>query len=255
MDYSLIIPAFIAGFFIFFAPCTLPLVPGFLAFISGVSLQHTSQQDHKRHIRAVLIKNALWYIVGFTIVFMFLGTLFGTIGQLLSAYRFYLAKLGGILIIFFGLYLTGLFHTRVFAWINTDHKYNILQKITPGTPVSSFLFGVSYACGWTPCVGPILGSILLLASTQGTAWTGTILLFVFSVGLAIPYLIIAIAFGHAMRFIKKVSPYVRFFSMVSGVFLICIGILMVTGHLGVWTASLYKLFDGIMLEKRLLPFL
>jgi cytochrome c-type biogenesis protein len=245
---ELIVPAFIAGLLTFLAPCTLPLVPGYLAFISGVSVRDLRDGAESNRVRALILKNGLSYILGFSLVFIAFGSLFGFVGSALVAYRGVLARVGGIMIIFFGLYLIHVFDWSIFSFLNREKRFDFANKLTPGRPSSSFIFGATFALGWSPCIGPILGSILLLASTRGGVWQGTLLLTVFSLGLAVPFMLIALAVGRATEYIRRISVYLKILSFVGGLFILALGILLVTDSFGIWVAWAYRAFSFINLE-------
>lgn len=258
MDFSLIIPAFIAGLLTFLAPCTLPLVPGYLAFIGGTSVKDLQDESKSSQIRKKIFLNGLMYVVGFSLIFVLLGTIFGAAGSLLSKNRLLLSRLGGIFVIFFGLYLMHAFDLPIFKnklnFLNSTKRIKFATKLTPGEPLSSFLFGATFAFGWTPCIGPLLGTILILASTTGTFMQGAILLLVFSFGLAVPFLLIAFGFSHAALYIRKISKYLNVISFVGGVFLLFLGILILTDNFVVWVGYFYKIF-GFINYDRLLDYL
>ncbi len=255
MDFSLIIPAFIAGLLTFLAPCTLPLVPGFLAFIGGASVQDLQDPLKAATVRKRIFLNGVMYVVGFSVIFILMGSVFGAAGSLLGQYRFDLTRLGGAFVIFFGLYLMHFFDLPIFknffSFLSKTSRFNLGQKLTPGKPGSSFIFGATFAFGWTPCIGPILGTMLALASTSGTALQGSLLLSVFSVGLALPFLALALSFGHAAQYVKKMSRYLNVISFIGGVFLLFIGILLVTDNFVIWIAYFYRWFDFINYDRLL----
>jgi len=165
VDISLIIPSFIAGILTFLAPCTLPLVPGYLGFISGVSLDDLRDPLKASRVRRRIFLNGLLYVFGFSIVFIVLGSLVGFAGALLGQYRLWLTRIGGLLVIFFGLYMM---HIVKLPVLSAEKHFLPARWLKPGHPTSSFLFGVAFAAGWTPCVGPILGGIILLAAIGST---------------------------------------------------------------------------------------
>jgi len=251
MEITLIIPAFIAGIITFFAPCTLPLVPGYLAFIGGVSLKDIQSGQKKSDAKKQIIKNALFYVFGFSIIFIVLGTIFGIAGVALAHYRLYLTKIGAVLIIFFGLYLMRIFDLNFLNFLQSEKKINFVKKLKPGTSQSSFLLGATFAAGWTPCVGPILGSILVLASTTTTFLGGAFLLGVFSLGLAIPFLLLAIFIGRATDYVKIINKYLGKISFVGGVFLLIIGIMMLTDTIVYWNSYVYDLFKFLQYDRLL----
>lgn len=248
MDLTLIIPAFIAGLLTFLAPCTLPLVPGYLGFISGVSAKDMKDPKNPAGLRKRVFKNGIMYVLGFTLVFMILGTLFSAAGSALVQYRIWLGRIGGLFVIFFGLYLMHIFNLPFFSALDSEKRFNFAKKLTPGKPSSAFIFGMTFAFGWTPCVGPVLGTILALAASKTTIFQGGFLLFVFSLGLAIPFLAIALGIGHATEYIKKISKYLNIISIIGGIFLVIIGVLLVTDSFALWLSWFYDIFSFLNYE-------
>lgn len=245
------LPAFIAGILTFLAPCTLPLVPGYLGFISGASAEDLKDEKKKDQVRRLVFKNGLLYVVGFSLVFILMGTVFGGIGIGLAKYRMLLARIGGVLVIIFGLYMMHVLKLKAFNFLNSEHRLNIVSKLKPGKPSSSFILGATFAFGWTPCVGPVLGAILTLALTSATVLQAGFLLAVFSAGLAIPFLVIAYAYGSATKYIKKITKHLNVISFVGGLFLVFIGILLVTDSIAIWNSYAYRIFDFINYEALL----
>lgn len=242
---GLIISSFVAGIITFLAPCTLPLVPGYLGFISGVPKEELDDPAKARSVRRKILLNGIFFIVGFSIVFIIFGTLAGLVGQGLTPYRIWLTRIGGVLVILFGLFMLGVFNL---AFLQRDMRFRTPGFIKVGKPSSSLLIGSAFAFGWTPCVGPILGSILLLTSASATALQGAMLLAVFSAGLAIPFLLVAIGFSKATMYIKKISKYLRWMSAIGGVFLIALGILLVTNNFTLLIQYGFEFFDFINYE-------
>jgi len=243
MAVALIIPAFIAGVLTFLAPCTLPLVPGYLGFISGVSINNFSNQTQPGHrFRHKVLLNGALYVIGFSLVFIFLGSLFGLGGAALSKYRFWLSRIGGAFVVFFGSYLTGILRLPLFNFLEQEHRLNLTRKLTPGQPLSSLIFGATFAFGWGPCVGPVLGSVLLLASSSATVVQGALLLGMFSLGLAVPFLILAFVVESASTYIQKMNHYLNTISIIGGVFLIFLGTLLLTNTFPVWLSFFYRHF-------------
>jgi len=245
MDLSLIIPAFFAGLLTFLAPCTLPLVPAYLGFISGVDQDALKDPKTAGAARLKIFLNGLAFIVGFSAVFITFGVLAGILGASLAPYRIWLSRIGGVLVIIFGLFMLGFFRL---PFLQTNKRVPIPKWLTLGKPSSSLFIGGTFALGWTPCVGPILGSILLLAGTSGTALQGGVLLSVFSLGLAIPFLALALAFSRATVYIEKISKYLKIVSIVGGIFLIALGILLATGNFGLTIQYGYQLLEFINYE-------
>ncbi|MFH0952441.1 MAG: cytochrome c biogenesis protein CcdA [Patescibacteria group bacterium] len=251
MDFSLIIPSFIAGLLTFLAPCTLPLIPGYLAFISGVSFEEIEDHHKLKQIRKKVFVNGVFYVIGFSIIFIILGSLFGLGGVALAKYKIWLSRIGGIFVIFFGIYMIGLFKMRFFRFFGNERKFHPGKHLKPGTPISSLVLGSTFAFGWTPCIGPILGSILLLASTSATVGQGAILLAIFSLGLAVPFLIIAASIGWSAKYLKNLGKYLNIIYIIGGLFLIFIGVLLISNKLGVWISWFFRIFDFISYEKLL----
>lgn len=247
MFFSLAFPAFLAGLLMFFAPCTLPLVPGYLAFISGVSLHDANKKKESAlYVRKKILFNALFYILGFSLVFILLGVFLSSLGRLgRGRYRFYLEKISGGLILILGLYMTRLFDLPFFRFLEQERHVHFAQTFAPGKPLSSFLFGATFALGWSPCVGPILGSILLLASTSTTVIQGTLLLAIFSLGLAVPFLLVALGIGQATKVIHQLNKYLSIISIIGGIFIAILGFLVLTGNIGAWTGFFYRLFQFV----------
>lgn len=255
MTPDLFIPAFISGLLMFFAPCTLPLVPGFLAFISGVPLQviHGSHTP-ARAIRWKIFQNALWYVIGFSTVFITLGVVFGLGGAALIEYRIWLMRAGGLFVILFGLYLLGFSKLKFLRFLSSEHRLHPSRFLKPGHASSSFIFGATFAFGWSPCVGPVLGSILFLAWSSGTVLQGAFLLTIFSIGLAIPFLFLALTIATATQRLKRIYKYLPMISWVGGVFLVLLGVLLVFDQVGIWTAAAYRWLN-ILHYDRLLDYL
>lgn len=251
MDLSLILPAFFAGILTFLAPCTLPLVPGYLGFISGASVEDLKDPAKAKHARRKIFMNGLLYVIGFTAVFVLMGTIFGIGGIALAKYRIILTRVAGVFVIIFGLYMIGILKLKFLNFLNSDKHASFTKHLKPGKPTSSLLFGGAFAFGWTPCVGPILGSVLLLASTTSTVGQGAFMLFVFSLGLAVPFLLIAAGVGTATKYLKKFTKYLSVISIIGGVFLIFIGILLVTNSFSAWFAFFYSTFDFINYDRLL----
>jgi cytochrome c-type biogenesis protein len=249
----LLFPAFIAGVLTFLAPCTLPLVPAYLGFISGVSAKDLQDEKLRPQMRRRVLINGVFYVLGFSVVFIALGVLFGVGGAALASYKSVLVKVGGAFVLFFGLYLIGILE-RIPALrriLSNEHRFKLPSSLQPGSGSSSFIFGATFALGWTPCVGPILGSILFLASSTATVGQGALLLSIFSLGLAIPFLFIAAGIGHATQTIAKLSRVLPYVSFTGGAMLIFLGVLLLTDQVGIWLTWTYQLFEFFQYERLL----
>lgn len=249
MNISLIVSSFIAGILTFLAPCTLPLVPAYLGFISGSSLEDLENPVVAKKARGKIFLNGFFFMLGFSAVFIVMGTLVGFIGAaLLAPYRRWLGRIGGVFVIIFGLFMLNVLNI---PFLTREKQIKAPALFKRGKPLNSFILGSAFAFGWTPCVGPILGSILLLASTSTTALQGAFLLTIFSAGLAIPFLLIAAGIGSSSRYIQSISPYLSVISVIGGIFLIMLGVLLVTEKIGVLISHSYGLFRFINYDRLL----
>lgn len=215
--------AFSAGLLSFVSPCVLPLVPSFVTYITGLTFEDITSNKDRARVRAITITNSLTFIAGFTSVFVLFGGSATFIGQILLAYQDIVQKVGGILIVLFGLYIMGVLN---FNFLSSEKKIHIENK--PAGYFGSFVVGMAFAAGWTPCVGPILGSILLYASTTGSVARGMGLLAIYSLGLGLPLFISALAINTFISTFKIVSRYMRWITILSGAFLIIIGVMIFT---------------------------
>jgi len=226
LGVGFVIAVFVAGMLTFLAPCTLPLIPAFLAFISGASLGESTEID--KAARKRIIVNTIFYIIGFSVVFMAFGVLAGLAGAYLAPTRAILTKVGGAIVILFGLYLLGIFKLNFLA---RDGRSKLTSRIKSRGPLASFSFGAAFGAGWSPCVGPIVGTVLLLASTEGSIGTGVGLLGVFSLGLGIPFLLTGIFISRATVFLKRIEKHLLWINRGAGLLIIALGILLITNNL------------------------
>ncbi|MGC8809843.1 MAG: cytochrome c biogenesis CcdA family protein, partial [bacterium] len=180
--------AFLAGLISFLSPCVLPLLPSYLAFITGLSFEELIRQDSSKKMRQVILTHSLLFILGFSILFTLMGASATLLGQFLATYRDMIRLGGGVLIILLGLFISGIIPLD---FLQREKRWHWQHK--PLGYLGTFLVGVTFAAGWTPCVGPILSAILLYASTAENISTGIILLLIYSLGLAIPFLISSLA--------------------------------------------------------------
>lgn len=252
LSITFMISAFVAGVFTFLAPCTLPLVPAYLGFISGVSLRDSKNGVGRTHARRRVLFNGIAFVFGFTVVFILLGTLAGTLGAALGPIRVWASRFGGVVIILFGLFMLGAL--RVPA-LEKENRIKMPGWLRVGRPSSSFVVGAIFALGWSPCIGPILGSILLLASTSATVLQGTMLLCVFSFGLGVPFIALAALYEQIAKCNVNVSPLLKVVSFVGGVFLVVLGLLLISGDLSFLLGWGFNMLDGLNYEDSLSRFL
>ncbi len=231
--------AFSAGLFSFLSPCVLPLVPSYVSYITGLSFEDLTNKTERTDILKTTVFNSLLFILGFSVVFISLGASASYIGKLMVSYQEIIRKVGGVIIIIFGLFIMGLLKLN---FLQVEKKLHIKSK--PAGYVGSFLVGIGFAAGWTPCVGPILGSILLYASTSGSVSTGIQLLTIYSIGLALPLFISAVAINSFLSYFKKFHRYIRIVTISSGILLVFLGILIYTNSLSLITFYLYKFGIG-----------
>ena len=225
--------AFVAGVLSFLSPCVLPLVPSYLAYVGGGSAS-----------RLTALRNSSLFVLGFSMVFIALGASASLLGSVLLDNRSWLIQLGGFIVILFGLMLLGLFKVP-FLYRSMKAGYSGETS----TPLGAFLMGMSFAIGWTPCVGPVLGAILTLASASGTVSQGATLLGVYALGLAIPFLLAAMGLGAFTRFSHRFRRYLPWVERVSGGILVLAGLLMVSGYYARLNTYLIRLTPQWLLER------
>lgn len=234
-----IVSAFIGGLLTFFAPCTLPLVPAYLGFIGGVNARARTLPDDPIRERLALFLYALFFVAGFTVIFVSYGLLSGAIGAALLVHKDLFARLGGVVIALFGFSLLDVFPV---GKLLKGFARPLPSWIRTGTPGGAFLLGFLFALGWSPCLGPILGSILVLAATASHAAEGALLLAVYSVGLGIPFLILAALYGEAFAHIRRIAKFVPYAANAGAWMLVVLGIAIAWGGL----ASIGALLGGVI---------
>lgn len=229
--------SFLAGLVSFLAPCVLPLIPGFLAYLAGSSL-HESESRAKR---SQVFLNAIFFVIGFSLVFALLGVLLNTVLERVAYdVQIWLSRIGGAIVIFFGLYLTGLIKI---PFLEQEHKIKVAN--IKSRYLTSLLFGSAFAAGWTPCVGAALGAILGLAATEpGSAFT---LLLAYALGLGIPFLIVGFFASHAAAFINRYAKVFKYVNIIFGIILIGLGILIFTQTLSL--IANFEFLNKILLKQ------
>ena len=215
--------AFSAGLLSFASPCVLPLVPSYITYITGVSFKKLTDAEAASKLRWATMSHSLCFIVGFSLVFILMGASATYLGQVLVQYQYWIMKGGGVLIILLGIHFTGVIKL---PFLQMEKRFEMRKK--PLGYAGSFVVGVVFAAGWTPCIGPILSTILIYASTSKSLVTGILLLTYYSVGLGIPFFLSSLAFNSFLSAFDKIKRYMRVINVVSGLFLIGIGILFLT---------------------------
>lgn len=213
--------AFLAGVLSFLSPCVLPLVPGYVSLISGSTVDELGGSE-RRLLRSVMLHSAM-FIIGFSLVFISLGAIATTLGQMTRQFYPILTRVAGVIIILFGLHLTGLLKIKAFY---ADKR---LHQVKGGSsPWGAFVVGFAFAFGWTPCIGPILATILTFAASEDTVLRGVMLLTVYSLGLAVPFLLTSLGIDRFLAFYGRFRRHLHTVEVVSGVLLILVGVLIVT---------------------------
>jgi cytochrome c-type biogenesis protein len=225
--------AFLAGLVSFVSPCVLPLIPAYLSFLTGSSLEELKAQSDVAS-RARVMMHALAFVAGFTVVFMLIGLSASALGAAFVNYKDWIARIGGVVVIILGLNMIGVFKIPM---LMMDKRLQL--RSANRSVLASFLVGIGFAAGWSPCVGPILAGIILLASQEKYA-SATFLLFVYSMGLAVPFLITAAAITQSLGALNRVKRYLGAIEIGAGAFLVATGIVLVTGKFGWVTGFFYQ---------------
>jgi cytochrome c-type biogenesis protein len=226
MDNVSALTAFVAGLVSFLSPCVLPLVPGYISIISGSSLDQLKAREKDASLKRTVLLNSVMFIVGFSITFIMLGASATWIGQFLLQRMRLLGQIAGLVLIVFGIHLTGLIKINA---LYKDKRFHNVQK--PRGFFGALVLGLAFAFGWTPCIGPILAGIMTIASTKQTVGEGMFLLAVYSAGLGIPFLLTSLALNRFLEFYGRFKRHFHAVEVASGVLVIAIGVLILTGSL------------------------
>jgi len=221
--------AFVAGLLSFFSPCVLPLIPAYFTFITGFSIEELTK-EYNSEIRKKVFFPTFLFILGFSLVFILMGASASYLGGLIYTYKKLIRIIGGILIIILGVHLTGLIRI---PGLDFEKRINLEKK--PLHFLGTLIIGMAFGAGWSPCIGPLLGSILIIAGSQETVWQGVLLLGIYSAGLAIPFIIISIFINFLLIFIKKASKVLKYVNVVAGVVLIVVGLILLSNKLYVFS--------------------
>jgi cytochrome c-type biogenesis protein len=216
----------------------LPLIPSYITYITGLSFADLQSEHPSHKVRQQTILHSLLFIAGFTFIFVLLGASATFVGTFLQEHMAIIRRVGGVLIILFGIHLTGLVPIH---FLLGERRFTIHRK--PAGYVGSFLVGLAFAAGWTPCIGPILASILMVAATEETVFHGIALLLAYSMGLAIPFFLASLALHQFLVFFNRFKKYIRIFEIATGIFLIIVGVLVFGNYLTILSRFVMR-FEG-----------
>ncbi len=232
--------AVFAGLLSFLSPCVLPLVPSYLGFITGMSLDELSEGERRR---SAMI-HALLFVAGFSLVFLLLGASATLLGRVMLRYQDWIARIGGAVIVLLGLHLLGVFR---FGALLRERRFQLANR--PAGYLGAVGIGVVFAAGWTPCIGPVLGAVLTYASTRATLASGMLLLAGYALGLAIPFLLAAFATGAFLDAAKRMRRFIPVFEKASGAVLVIAGLLLATGSFATLSSYFIRLTPKFLLER------
>jgi cytochrome c-type biogenesis protein len=232
--------AFLAGLISFLSPCVLPLVPPYLCYLAGVSLDQLTGQASETVAKRTVFLSALAFVLGFTTVFVLIGASASAIGQVLRQYQEILAVIGGILIIIMGLHFLGVFKIDL---LHRQARWEVRNH--PAGPLGAYLVGLAFAIGWTPCIGPVLGTIAFVAGSEDTVLRGAGLLAAHSLGLGLPFLVAGLFAGPFMHFMRRFRSHIAKIEKTMGALLVVTGVLFVTGQITTFSFWLLSLFPSL----------
>jgi cytochrome c-type biogenesis protein len=230
--------AFSAGLLSFVSPCVLPLIPSYLTFVTGVGFDDLSR------VRRTALLHALLFVLGFTLIFVALGASATVLGRLLLAYRIWITRIGGALVVLFGLYLLGVVRIAAF-----DRERRVHLATKPVGYLGSVFVGIAFGAGWTPCLGPILGAILTYTAATADLARGLPLLLAYSLGLALPFLVAAVAVERFLETVTRLRPHLARVSQISGALLIAVGLLMMFDYFTVLATYLQAITPQGLRER------
>jgi cytochrome c-type biogenesis protein len=230
--------AFTAGMLSFLSPCVLPLIPSYVTFVTGLSLENV-----QRSRRTVMIHSIL-FIIGFSLIFIAMGATATILGRMLGYYRGWIGRIGGVLLIIFGLYLLGVFRIAAF---DRDRRMHVADK--PLGYLGTVFVGLAFGAGWTPCIGPILGGVLTYTASEANLQRGIMLLSAYSLGLAVPFLVASLAIDRFVAVFQRYKHWIVWVSRASGILLIAVGLLMVFDYFTILASYLQALTPEFLRER------
>lgn len=234
-----LVGAFVAGLLSFLSPCVLPLIPSYITYITGMSFAELDSEHPSHRVRRLTVLHSLSFIAGFTVVFVLLGASATFIGGFLQQHMAAIRRVGGVLIILFGIHVSGVMNLNLLLG---EKRINIRSK--PAGFLGSFLVGIAFAAGWTPCIGPILASILMVAATEETIYRGILLLLAYSLGLGIPFFLAGLALHRFLLLFNRFKRYIRLFEIITGIFLVIVGVLIFGNYLTIISRYASGWFGG-----------
>lgn len=239
MDVNIFI-AFFSGLVSFFAPCVIPLFPAYVSYITGISVQELKNQSQPKWFRSKIFWSSVCYILGFSLIFVLLGTAAGGIGLAIRHHTVWIQRVGGLLIVAFGLHLLGILPL---PWFDQSNKVTVPKWLDGLGYARAFVIGIIFATTWIPCIGAVLGAILTMAAISATALSGAILLFFYSLGISVPFLLLAVTIAHSGKFLKGINKYLPLLTKISGAILVIVGLLLFNNTLKLISPTLT--FDNL----------
>ena len=233
--------AFLAGLVSFLSPCVLPLVPPYLCYMTGVTLDQLTGEADERVARLRVMMSALAFVLGFSTVFVTLGAAASVVGRFVASYSGPLAVVGGVIIIVMGLHFLGVFRIPL---LQRQARIDVDSQAGPG---GSYLMGLAFGFGWTPCIGPVLGAILFVAGSEETVFQGALLLAIYSLGLGLPFLIAGLFAGPFIHFMRRFRGHLATVERVMGGLLVVTGVLIMTGQITAFSFWILSIFPGLAL--------
>jgi len=224
-----------AGVISFLSPCILPLIPSYIAFITGISIEELSLEESLRQVRKKVIANSLMFILGFSLVFIALGASATFLGKFLARNIRWFEIIGGGVVILFGIHFTGIFRLR---FLDREKKVHLKKK--PLGYLGTCLVGIAFGAGWTPCIGPILGSILTMAATTQNILKGILLLVFYSIGIGLPFFLSGLIIHRFFEYFQAIRKYFKVITVAGGILLIIVGILLISGYFSSMSSYLVK---------------
>jgi len=233
--------AFLGGLLSFASPCVLPLVPAYISFVTGISFEELTDNNDNKAVKRTIFLNSLVFIAGFSVVFVGLGASASFLGQFILTYQDIIRKVGGIVIILLGIHIIGIINFNI---LQREKRLHFFRE-KPAGIFGSFFVGIGFAAGWTPCIGPILATILIVAASSDTIGFGIILLVSYSLGLAVPFMLTSLGINTFLKHFSRLKRHMRVVSIVTGSFLIVMGLLIYSNYFAIFTGYLNSILPSI----------